>query len=269
MLSVTIEGVPELRQRLAEFSDRRLAGAIATALTRSAVSAREEGQRYMRATIDRPTPFTVASLRYVAATAQRAVAAVGLGVVAITDERGEVIRYQDLGPDETPAGRYLQPLITGGQRQAKRLDVALRAVGALPAGWYAVPGAGARLDAYGNVSRGQIVQILSQLRIQLVAGSSRNMSARSAIGAQRRAGGRFFVVPVGSRTGVQPGVYQREFMGRTVTPVMIFVARAVYRKRLDLPGTLQRHAAQRLPREIERSIGEQLQRLAQRQGGGA
>jgi hypothetical protein len=264
MLSVEFSGLKELRSQLTEFSDRRLSAAVATALTRTAVDARAEGQRFLRQALDRPKPFTINSLKYVPATAQRPVAAVGLGVVAITDQVGNVLRYQDLGEGERPAGKYLGPMIRGGQRHSKGVEGALRAAGVLPAGWFVVPGAGALLDAYGNVSPGQIVQILSQLRIQQWSGTTRNMSfeAGKQIAAQRKAGGRFFVVPVGSRQ--QPGVYQREFMGRNVTPVMIFVRGAVYRNRLDLPGTLQRRADEQLPREMARSIEEQLQRLAQR-----
>jgi hypothetical protein len=79
------------------------------------------------------------------------------------------------------------------------------------------------------MSRGQIIQILSQLRITMVAGHTRNMplDARKQISAQRKAGGRFFIVRPGGKT--KPGIYQREFMGRSVTPVAIFVRRTTYR----------------------------------------
>lgn len=262
MLSIRVEGLKELRSELAEFSDRRFSAAMATALTRTAVQVRDAVQVEMPRVLDRPTPYTTKQLRYVAARADRLAAAVGFNVVSITDERGASIGFRDLGPGETPAGKYLQPQIDGGPRRLKRLEVALRASGALPDGWLAVPGEGATMDGYGNVSRGQVVQVLSQLRIQLLAGSSRNMSFDSTkqIAAQRKAGGRFFVIAPG-KGKVQPGIYQREFMGRNITPVFIFVRGAKYTRRFDFDGLTQRVAGQALPEQVRRAVSESLARL--------
>ena len=257
--------IDEVRQQFAEFSDRRFNAAMATALTRTAVQVRNAVQAEMPRVLDRPTPYTTRQLRYVPAKADRLAAAVGFNVATITDERNAVIGFRDLGPGETPAGKYLTPQIEGGSRRLKRLEVALRAAGALPDGWLTVPGQGARLDAYGNVSKGQVVQVLSQLRIQLVAGSSRNMSfdARKQINAQRKAGGRFFVVKPGEGK-LQPGVYQREFIGRNITPIFIFVRSASYKRRFDFDGLSRRVADATLPQEIDRALSESLARLRAR-----
>lgn len=257
--------IAEVRAQLTQFSDRRFNAAMATALTRTAVQVRDAVQAEMPRVLDRPTPYTTRQLRYVPAKADRLAAAVGFNVVNVTDERGATIAFRDLGPGETPAGKYLQPNIEGGARRLKRLEVALRALGALPDGWLAVPGQGAALDAYGNVSRGQVVQVLSQLRVQLVAGTNRNMSgdASKQIAAQRRAGGRYYVVPPG-KGKVQPGIYQREFVGRNITPVFIFVRGANYKRRFDFDGVSQRLAEQALPMEVNRAVAESLARLQSR-----
>lgn len=253
--------VADVRRQLAEFSDRRFNAALATALTRTAVQVRTEVLASMPRLLDRPTPYTLRQLRYVGATADRLAAAVGFNVATVTDQRGAPIGYRDLGPGETPAGKYLQPQIEGGSRRLKRLEVALKAIGALPAGWFAVPGQGATIDAYGGVSRGQIVQVLSQLRVQLVAGSQRNLAAGArGIAAQRKAGGRFFVIRPGEGRG-QPGIYQREFIGRNVTPVFIFVKSVAYSKRFDFDRIAGGLADQVLPVQIQRSLAEQLERL--------
>lgn len=253
--------VADVRRQLAEFSDRRFNAALATALTRTAVQVRTEVLASMPRLLDRPTPYTLRQLRYVGATADRLAAAVGFGVASVTDQRGAPIGYRDLGPGETPAGKYLQPQIEGGSRRLKRLEVALKAIGALPAGWFSVPGQGASIDAYGGVSRGQIVQVLSQLRVQLVAGSQRNLAAGArGIAAQRKAGGRFFVIRPGEGRG-QPGIYQREFIGRNVTPVFIFVKSVAYSKRFDFDRIAGGLAEQNLPVQIQRSLAEQLERL--------
>jgi hypothetical protein len=164
----------------------------------------------------------------------------------------------------TPATHYLLPQVRGGERGLKRAEQQLRMAGHLPGGYVTVPGQGARLDRYGNMERGQWIQILSQLRIPTVSGFTRNMpfDARKQIAAQRKAGGRFFVVPPGGR--IAPGVYQREFAGMGITPVLIFVKRAAYQRRFDFDGIGNRFAAQRLPVEMRRSIDEHIARLAAR-----
>jgi hypothetical protein len=268
VIDIKVTGLQDLQRDLQDFSERRLRAAAATALTRTAVQMRRELQEQVSQVFDRPTPYTLRQLRYVGATGQRLSAAIGFNVVAITDEQGSVIRYADLGPGETPAGRYLTPNIDGGSRRAKRVEEALRAIGALPQGWFAVPAQGANIDAFGNITRGQIQQILSQLRVQLLSGTNRTMSfnARQQIAAQRKAGGRFFVMPVGGKT--QPGVYQRELTGRNITPVLIFVRSANYRRRWDFNRQAREIADRELPRQMDRAIGESLQRLRSRGASG-
>lgn len=265
-MRVTAElvGLQDLRASLSSFSDRRWNAAIATALTRTAVNIRDGVRAEMTTVLDRPTPYTLRALKYVAATASRPVAAVGFDVAGITDERGSVIRYAELGVGETPASAYMQFQINGGSRAHKRFERGLQAAGALPAGWYATPGQGARLDAYGNMSRGQIIQILSQLGITLLAGSNRNASgeARKRIAAQRKAGGHFFVVKPGQRGKLKPGIYQREYFGRNITPVVAFVRAATYRRRLDFYGIAQRIYAERFASHFTDAVKASAARLA-------
>lgn len=264
-VNITITtNLAEVRGQLTQFSDRRFNAAMATALTRTAVQVRDAVQAEMPRVLDRPTPYTLRQLRYVSARADRLAAAVGFNVVNVTDAAGATIAFRDLGPGETPAAKYLQPNIEGGSRRLKRFEIALKAIGALPAGWFAVPGRGASIDAYGGVSRGQIVQVLSQLRVQLVAGSQRNMAAGArGIAAQRKAGGRFFVIRPGDGKG-QPGVYQREFIGRNVTPVFAFVKSVAYTRRFDFDRVAGGLADRELPVQIQRSLAEQLERLRAR-----
>lgn len=261
MLSIRVDGLDELRRDLADFSQRRLNAAVATALTRTAVVVRRDVQAELQRTIDRPTPYTVRQLRYTPASADRLAASVGFNVAAIQDVFGKVIRFEDLGPDETPAGKYLQFQIRGGARRLKRFEKALGHAGILPAGHFTVPGQGARMDACGNVSVGQVIQVLSQLRVQLVSGTSRNMSfeSRKQIAAQRKAGGRFFVMKPGG--AVPAGIYQREFNGKNITPVFLFVRGANYRKRFDFYGVARRSTDAELPAQIRRAITESAARL--------
>jgi hypothetical protein len=249
-LTVDVFGLDAATRSIVDrFSERRLNAAAATALTRTALDVKAAEVREMRRVFDRPTPYTLNSVYVKPATAAQLVADVWL--------------KDDRAGSGTPATYFLGPEVRGGGRGAKGLEKALQAIGALPAGWLTVPAAGARLDAYGNVQRGQIIQILSQLRITLVAGYTRNMSfdARKQINAQRKAGGRYFVVRVGQRTRLPPGVYLREWFVRGVTPVFLFVSRANYQPRLDFDAVAQREAADRLPVHLIRAIEDQAQRL--------
>jgi hypothetical protein len=125
--------------------------------------------------------------------------------------------------------------------------------GFLPGGWVTVAGQGANLDGYGNISRGQLTQILSQLKINTTAGYDRAMKAgKKGIAAQRRAGGRFFVVNPGKR--IQAGIYQREFYGKNITPVIIFTRQATYKPRFDFYGVAQKTSKAVLEKHLETSF---------------
>lgn len=220
-------------QSLIDQAGKQARFAAARALTSTAQEIREAIKQEMVRVLDRPTPYTLNSQYVKPATKD--------------DLRAEVWLKDDRATSNAgiAATRYLLPQIDGGTRRWKRFERALQITQQMPNGWFAVPAAGARLDAYGNVSSGQIIQILSQLRVTLTAGYTRNMStdARKKIAAQRRAGGRFFVVLPGDKTRLKPGVYQRELMGRTITPVLAYVRTTAYRKRLDYYGVAGRIVA--------------------------
>lgn len=248
-MKIEIKGLDEVRSMLKSFSDRRFNAAVATALTRTAVQARDAVYADMSRSLDRPTPYTLRSLFVRGARADRL--------------QAETFFKDNTGGYDTPATKYLLPQVEGGAgRSIKRFERALIAKGSMPSGWHAVPAKGARLDAFGNVSRGQIMQIISQLGTELVSGSTRTMStdARKRINAQKRAGGRFYAVLPGQ--GKQPGIYQREFTGRNVTPVFIFVQSTTYKKRFDFYGVAGRVVQDNLNRNVQQAIGEHVRRLA-------
>lgn len=247
---------------LADFSTRRLNAAIATALTRTAVEVKEAVHAELPRVFDRPTPYTLNSLYVRPATASRLWAEAGV--------------KDDLAGSGTPATKYLGPEVYGTARNTKRFEAAMRAAGYLPNGWVTAPGPAAKIDAYGNVSRGQIIQVLSQLRITLTAGYTRNMAHpdRNALtgkikdgpnsakvrAAVKRAGGRYFVRLPGS--GGQPGVYLRDIGSRHALLVFVFVRPPVYARRLDFDGIGKRVSDQRLIPNLDRAISESAARLA-------
>lgn len=246
--------------------------AQAKALTFTAQDVKAAQEAELRRAIDRPTPYTLGGVYYLPATAANLEA-----VVALKD---------DYSPHSGhTAANYLAPQIQGGGRQVKAFEKLLQLSGAMPQGWKAVPGKAARLDAYGNVSTGQIIQVLSQLRLTLTAGYTRNLPLRQralrgadgklgeltkeqkAINAARRrafvrAGGRFFVVKPGEDRKLLPGIYQGQVLGkRTAGPtrrfplaVFIFVPRATYRRRVDWDQVAERTIDARLPYHLERQL---------------
>lgn len=216
-VDVKIEGSEKVLAALAKLSQGQIDAAVRYGLHDGGRFAANAIRKEMRAVFDRPTRYVLYSVR----------------ADVDPDKLSATIQPTYFGGQGVDPQHILQAQEFGGERRAKRAERVLQQTGHLPAGWVTVPGQGARLDAYGNMSSGQLMQILSQLRAQTTAGYTRNMAhGKKGIAAQRRAGGRFFVIPPGGRT--QPGVYQREFMGRTITPVLIFVRAAHYRPRLGM-----------------------------------
>lgn len=176
---------------------------------------------------DRPTPYTLNSLTRTKAKA---------GKLYVT-----ILPKDWAAGKGTEADKYLKPEIYGGDRNVKRFELALRRKRILPFDMYAVPGSGATLDAYGNMSRGQIVQILSFFGgAEKSAGYTANMTekgkARLAKGSRKRGRGfEYFVARPGNKHNLHPGIYQRFIFAwgkaNEVKAVLIFVKKPVYRKR--------------------------------------
>lgn len=257
-----------LADQMAAFSPRRMNAAIATALTRTARAARDETRELAGRVLDNPTPFTMRGFFFRGATAARLEARVWFG-----NEYGE----------GAAKGRYLTPQIEGGGRRLKRFERALQAAGAMPTGYFAVPGPGAKLDGYGNISRGQLTQILSQVGTTLTAGYSRTLQRRQGESAKAfqsrrrrafgRSGGQYFAVR-DRRGKLKPGVYlagARDFgakwgLGRSggIIPVLLYRPTTTYRTRFDFYGAASRVVQTRMGAELERAVMESAARLAAR-----
>jgi len=234
----------------ADFSDVRAAikeagrqgeFAAVVALNKTAKIIKEDLRSEMRRVFDRPTPFTLNSLRTKSATK-----AIPAAYVWLKDEAGK----------GTPADAYLAPQIFGGDRARKRMEKALQSAGLMPARWYAVPAAGAQLNSYGNVKSSQVVQILSQLMVQRGGGyqSKRSGSAASKR-TVRRQGVTYFSIP--ERMGkLRPGIYlKRQFAhGSAIRPVFLYVPAVRYRQRFDFFGVADRSAERNFPRIFDQEL---------------
>lgn len=218
-LRVSIQNnFPDVAQRL-RLLGRQAPFVAAVSLTRSV----KDGQAAIRdetaRAFDRPTKYALNSTFVRPATKTRLEARVW-----IKDNVGK----------GTPADRFLLPEIDGGMRGQKGMERLLQRSGLMKSGWYAVPAAGAQLDANGNVKRTQIVQILSQLKLQRSAGfESRATGSIRSNRSIARQGVTYFALATKYR-GLKPGIYlkQRFAHGVAVKPVFVFVPSLLYRPRL-------------------------------------
>lgn len=178
-------------------------------------------EKEMKDVFRSPTPFTMKAMfiKY-----------------ASRDNLRGMVMLKDFAGKSTPASEYLKPQITGGLRKLKRFETLMMRVGIMPAGFRAVPGSGAKLDNFGNMSRGQLVQMLSYFKTFPEAGYKANMTdkrkAALAKGSKSALGFKYFV---GKPGGGPLGVWQRiQFgSGTALKPVLIFVPSAVYKPIFD------------------------------------
>lgn len=186
---------------------------------------------------DRPTRYTLGGFYWRPATADKKTLEIGV---------------KNMGDKSVPAAKFLKAEILGGQRRAKRSEVALRRSGLLASGSFWVPGAGAKLDAYGNVSGALIRRILSDLKADGEVGYQANRTARSTKRNKRYKQGRYFVPKAGSK--LHPGVWERK--GTAISPVLLFVSGTHYSKRFQFYERGMAFARQRYPIELDQAMRE-------------
>lgn len=233
-LANAIADIPNVPRRVMPY-------AASTALTRVAkYAATEVLPAEMRQAFQNPTAYTLNSLRVEPSTVDTLSARV-------------MVKTQAAG--RSPQN-FLLPEVEGGTRGTKGMESALRYQGVLRSGQFAVPGAGAKLDAHGNVSGAEIRTILSALK-----------NIRGGVGARGQRAGRgkklandlFAGKPNG---GNRPeGIWRRE--GKRLRALFIFNDQApTYSRRLDFSGVVQRVARDRFRPEFERAAADMIKRGA-------
>jgi hypothetical protein len=192
--------------------------ATAVALTRTAWDVAGSETQEVGRVFDRPTPQTQKSFVVDKATKDDLTATVSMKT-----------RAQGL-----PADEYLDAEVVGGRRAMKRSEIMLQAAGILPAGMQTAPGTGAKLDAYGNMARGQMAQILSYFQtygITVLNSPRMNMTAKKTAAVKKNGG--YFVVSVdGTKTKLAPGIWMRDSSGG-IKPILMFIRPPSYKKRFD------------------------------------
>jgi hypothetical protein len=247
--TVTIKhDLDRMLARLDALQKRELPYATAVALSRTAQDVKAAEVLEIGQVFDRPTPWTSGGVFMKGAT---------------TIDPHAFVWLKDEAGKGTPADRFLAAEVYGGARLPKRFELALIYAGAMPKGMFAVPGAAAKLDSYGNMSAGQIVQILSQLRAQRTGGyesriGGASKDAKKLARAVKKQGYRIFVINK-THGKLVPGVWARyQFSrGSAVKPLLIFVNKAPqYRKRFPFFEVAERVAAAEFPGRLAQALRE-------------
>lgn len=230
----TEDAVKKLTANIADWQQRQIPFAAMTAINKTAEDIKAEIEKTMPQVFDNPTPYILRGLRIKYATKKDLTASI---------------------EKKTGAAYALYVESEGGGRRPKAAERDLRAVGKLPGDKFIAPGGGARLDQYGNISRGQMIQILSVL--DALPNPGANQTARSKI--RNTKPGDYFVVTT-PHGGLKPGIYERYGgtkgkwsrlsskrnpsraqmqdwnegkTGRQVRPVLMFISTPKYSKRLS------------------------------------
>lgn len=258
-LKLDIVGASQFQKALAEHSKKAKFATVAS-MNKSLEWAETAVRKEMTKQFDRPTRWFLQSLRRKYATMTKMVAE---------------LSFKDID-SATSARTMVFPHVEGGARHYKAMEARLFGIGLLPAGYNAVPGEAAKLDANGNMSRGQISQLLNVLGTYTESGFNKanlNTIKRLAKGNEKKGvyGFVYWVNRVGSAKGkhLQPGVYQRIAtpFGSSLKPILIFVKQAKYKLRLDFYGIADREAIKRWPGEFDRAWAAEKSKTAARMAG--
>lgn len=212
--------IAEVKRKFA-LTERQMGFAIGKAMNDTAFQAREDWAKHVRLMVDRPKSITVRSGMVDRAKPYRLIA---------------TVYVRDEATKGTSPLTYLN-IIPGGARGHKRFERALIRAGYMYQDEYAVPGSGARMDAYGNVSSGQITQILSAMQASPDAAQNIKRKARRGSKAARS-----YFLQRTDRGRMKRGIWQR--VGYGVRPVLLFTSqRPKYQRRLMFEAVVKRTIA--------------------------
>ncbi|PXW23396.1 hypothetical protein [Paraburkholderia caballeronis] len=245
--------VREFERGLNDWVRKQIPFATVQSLNAMAWESRGAVQDAMRSDFDNPVPRTINSVRVGKATKQSLRA-----TVWIDDEPNKGI----------PPEKWLSAEILGGPRHHKRFERALQARGLMPSGTYAVPGAGAPLDASGNIPGSFLVQLLSYLAAFGEQGYRANMTDKrrkrlhnivvSEKGYKKIAGVAYFVSKgTGRNLHLPAGIYSKTGThGSDIKPVIRFVRIPSYVERLPFGQIVE----QRVKSRFDEILSEQFAR---------
>lgn len=257
-MKITIHGLDKVREAAKSLREMpkqaRFASIVATSRVASTVKKEVVNELYVK--VDRPTNIVLNAVMVKPATKANPVAVVWL--------KNDMLNKRTFGMADLIGHQF-----TGGKRMTKRLETRLRNANILPPGAYVAPGRGAKLDAHGNMRRGEITQILTQLgALRNETGNtmsdrtfarikSRGKLVSRGFGDKRRLLRQQYFVGRGKQSKRPIGVWKVEGKGEVV-PVMAFIREPTYKKLIDIAKIADRVVARDLGREFDRALREAL-----------
>lgn len=232
MIKISITGLDKA-QAMLRGAEKQINYAASRAINSTAFDAMREGRAHIAAGI-KASPWTV-NAWYVRKKASKnnLTASVGWSDY-LANKRGHAAEY------------YLSQHWTGGSRKQKAFESRLQRAGLLPAGMVTVPGKAAsdlRLtDGKGNIKGSSLVSILSGLGAFTESGYNANASGRKPSKSKAASRHVYWAGKPGPNTPNGIWVIDEKYKsGRgRLRPVMIFVNRASYQKRLDLGRAVEK-----------------------------
>ena len=219
--------------------------ATARALQVVGKASQVELKKEIKRVIDRPTRFTVNSPQVWGPRFGVKIT----NLSALKKNPTIIVQLRDEASGGTAPAKYLLPLVEGGRRKHKGFERALIRAGIMRSDEYAVPGDDVRLNKFGNLTKGSITKMLSQLQaspdpLQNATGSARSKSKRRTQG--------YFIMR-GFR-GVMVRTSRRAF-----TVFLAFVRQPRYRKRFRFRRTVEGVVRFRFRREFTNQLRKALE----------
>lgn len=149
------------------------------------------------------------------------------------------------------AADVLAAEISGGIRQPKASEVLLQEKGYLRPGQVWVPGKGQRLNKYGNITGGQITQLLSVLGAHREVGFIANRTAQSKL-RNKKSPNLFYVGP-GKR--LPEGIWERKGK-RQLKSRLLFIDAPSYQKRFRFEEIIEEVGQKEIVTEFDKAIDE-------------
>jgi hypothetical protein len=148
----------------------------------------------------------------------------------------------------------LEHQFSGGTRRRKRIEKLFERKGLISSNDFLVPGEGAKLDQYGNMSLGEVSKILANLGANLdaIQNSTRRSRVKARDDKKRSAAGYFW--SNGQRLPKGVWLRYRFGYGNAVKPIMIVINAPKYSKRIDMAKI----ASEVISKDLDRLLAENL-----------
>jgi hypothetical protein len=215
-----------------------LNAATAKAVNATAEIVKNNQSKEMQRAFDRPTNFTLNSMRIIYATATKPTA-------TVTFKDGKSGKYDE-------PGHYLLPQVYGGQRKQRPGERRL----SFSQGnqqYYLVPTRYAPKDSSGNLPRGFMQKVLADL-----GALTKKQTERKPTKRRKAAKPKEYFAIYDTAPGLKPGIYRRigSAFGRAVVPIFIFSKTAPsYRPLLRWNEVGQATVERQLPDRLKEEVG--------------